>query len=70
MAKTLGKRTPQASLVSAGLKQKNLSFCLGRSNSDIINNSPEGNNDANDNSMFAQRITDNDIKTVVQFGAN
>tara|TARA_R100000458_G_C8278487_1_gene254746 strand:+ start:4652 stop:6649 length:1998 start_codon:yes stop_codon:yes gene_type:complete len=69
MAQSVGKRNDQAILMSAGLKERNLSFCLGRSDSSIINNSPEGNNDTNDNSMFAQRITSNDIKTVVQFGA-
>jgi hypothetical protein len=69
MAKTLGKINGTTQEIRDGLRKRNLSLCLGRSDSDIINNSPEGNNDTNDNSMFAQRITDNNIKTVVQFSA-
>jgi hypothetical protein len=69
MAKSLGKRNGTARGVRDFLRSRNLSLCLGRSNSDIINNSPEGNNDANDNSMFAQKILAKDIKTVVHFGA-
>lgn len=68
MAKSLGKRNDQAIHIASGLKNQNLSLVLGRSNSGIINNSPEGNNDIGDNGMFAQKITRDDIKTCIQFG--